>query len=86
MSEENDQDIVIRSLESQLITLYGERELLLEEIGVCNAQELISLIKNMEAQLTDLYADRENAIVIDGNRITISGPKKIFVRKNKVAQ
>lgn len=82
MQEETEQEMV-RSLESQLITLYGEREILLNEIGVCNAGEVIALIKSMEAQLADLYADRENAIVIDGNRITISGPKKIFVRKGK---
>lgn len=82
MSEETE-DMLMESMESQLITLYGERELLLEELGVCNAQELIALIKSMEAQLADLYADRENAIIIDGNRITISGPKKIFVRKSK---
>ena len=82
MSEETE-DMIMKSMESQLITLYGERELLLEELGVCNAQELIALIKSMEAQLADLYADRENAIIIDGNRITISGPKKIFVRKSK---
>ena len=83
MTDDTDQDILVRSMESQLITLYGERELLMNEVGVCNAQELISLIKSMEAQLADLYADRENAIIIDGNRITISGPKKIFVRKSK---
>ncbi|HBS03732.1 MAG TPA: hypothetical protein DEA96_02125 [Leptospiraceae bacterium] len=83
MSEEMDQETLIRSMDSQLITLYGEKELLLNEVGVCDAAELISLIKSMEAQLADLYADRENAIIIDGNRITISGPKKIFVRKSK---
>ena len=83
MTDDTDQDMLVRSMESQLITLYVERELLMNEVGVCNAQELISLIKSMEAQLADLYADRENAIIIDGNRITISGPKKIFVRKSK---
>ena len=75
---------MIESLESQLITLYGEREILLNELGVCDAVQLVAMVKNMEAQLMDLYADRENAIIIDGNRITISGPKKIYVRKSKV--
>ncbi|MCB1138318.1 MAG: hypothetical protein KDK23_06150 [Leptospiraceae bacterium] len=76
---------MIQSLESQLITLYGEREILLNELGVCDAGQLVAMVKNMEAQLLDLYADRENAIIIDGNRITISGPKKIFVRKSRAS-
>ena len=76
---------LVKSLESQLITLYAEKELLQVELGVSSATEIIALIKSMEAQLVDLYADRENAIVIDGNRITIAGAKKIFVRKRKSA-
>lgn len=77
------EDKLVESLESQLITLYAEKELLKNELGVDDATEILALVKSLEGQLVDLYKDRENAVVIEGNRITITGPKKIFVRKTK---
>lgn len=39
----------------QLERLYAERELLAKEIGVCDAEGILKLIRSLEMQLCDLY-------------------------------
>lgn len=43
------------TIEDQLQTLYAEREWLAQEIGCCDAESVVDMIRNMECQLQDLY-------------------------------
>jgi hypothetical protein len=48
-------DESLESLEQQLHAIYAERQLLSEELGVMDAEEVILMVRNLEAQLADLY-------------------------------
>jgi hypothetical protein len=39
----------------RLTELEAERELLLRELGVCDAESIIALVRSLDAQLCDLY-------------------------------
>lgn len=44
------------NMQSQLVALYEEKRRLFEELGIADADEIISMIRSLEAQLVDLYA------------------------------
>jgi photoactive yellow protein len=50
-------------MEAQLSSLYADREKLLQELGVADASEIVSMVRSteggLEAQLRALYSDRE---------------------------
>jgi hypothetical protein len=46
--------------DEQLSALYAEKELLEKEVGVSNAEDLISMIRSLEEQLSSLYAERNS--------------------------
>ena len=46
--------------DEQLTALYAEKELLEKEVGVSNAEDLISMIRSLEEQLSSLYAEQNN--------------------------
>lgn len=60
-----------------------QSEILQRELHTTNANEIVKMVRSMELQLKDLYAEREDAIVVEGSRITIVGPKRLIVRKIK---
>lgn len=39
----------------RLAELEAERELLRRELGVCDAESIIAMVKSLDAQLCDLY-------------------------------
>ena len=41
------------------------------------------LVASMDEQLKDLYEEMENAIIVEGKKVTIVGPRKIIVRKKR---
>lgn len=45
----------VDNLEEQLQALYAEREVLADELGVMDAEDVIGMVRNLEAQLADLY-------------------------------
>jgi len=49
----------IVSLEDQVNSLYAEREILEKELGLSDAQEIISMFRSLDAQLVTMYATRE---------------------------
>ena len=49
----------MRSLVDQLDALYGERELLLQTLGVAQADDIIALVRSLRDQLQDVYAERD---------------------------
>ncbi len=75
--------MMVASLEEQLGALYEERESLEKELGVSDAEDLVQMVVSMDEQLQSLYADMEGAVVIDGRQITISGARKVIVKKRK---
>lgn len=48
------------SLEAQLVSLYAERGHLERELGVSDANEIVTMVRSLEAQLRDLYSHREH--------------------------
>jgi|GEM_PF-2400143 len=52
-------------LEAQLSSLYAERQELIAELGVSDASDLISMVRNLEAQLHSLYVEREVAEILN---------------------
>ena len=49
------------SVEAQLVSLYGEREHLVRELGVSDAGAIVAMVRSLEAQLQDFYGAREAA-------------------------
>jgi hypothetical protein len=49
----------IDSLEEQLRSLYEDRELLENELGVSDSAEIVAMVRSLESQLNDVYQDRE---------------------------
>lgn len=45
----------------QLLSLYGDRELLHRELGTADADEIVAMVRSLEAQLVELYRDKERA-------------------------
>lgn len=43
------------TIEEQLETLYAEREWLSQELGCCDAESIVDMVRNLEGQLVDLY-------------------------------
>ncbi len=43
------------TMEDQLQTVYAEKEWLAQEIGVCDAESIVDMVRNLEGQLHDLY-------------------------------
>lgn len=43
------------TVEEQLELLYGEREWLAQELGCCDAEGIVDMVRNLEGQLVDLY-------------------------------
>lgn len=58
----------LESLESQLQTLYQDREALENQIGASSAEEVLGMIRNLESQLCDMYN------TYGGRRSADSGP------------
>lgn len=50
---------ILESLEEQLISLYREKELLEENLGFADAQQIIDMINSMNAQLVALYEEKD---------------------------
>ena len=50
------------SAEAQLVALYGEREQLLDAIGVADANSILAMISSLESQLRSFYEAREGAV------------------------
>ena len=48
-------------LEAQLQVLYAEREKLAQELGVSDAESLITMVRSMEHQLCALYQEKESS-------------------------
>lgn len=46
----------VESLESQLQSLYAEREELHDRIGASSAEEIVGMVECLEAQLQDFYS------------------------------
>jgi hypothetical protein len=46
-------------MDTQLASLYAEKELLERELGISDASDLVLMVRNMEAQLGALYEERE---------------------------
>jgi len=46
-------------MEAQLRSLYEDRELLEEQLGVSSPHLLIALVRSMEEQLVELYREKE---------------------------
>ena len=44
------------SLTQQLEDLYAERDFLHQEIGISDAEGIVSMVRNLEAQLRDFYS------------------------------
>lgn len=43
------------TIEEQLEVLYAEREWLAQELGCCDAEGVVDMVRNLECQLVDLY-------------------------------
>lgn len=43
------------SMHEQLEALYAEREWLSQELGCCDAEGVVSMVRSLEGQLADLY-------------------------------
>jgi hypothetical protein len=76
-------EAAFENLEFQLKALYAERERLTERTGVAALEEVDEMIESLSTQLSNLYAEREDCIVIDGRNITITGPRRVVIRKKK---
>ena len=74
---------LVGSLEEQLDDLNQEREDLQETLGVSRSEDVKMLVASMDEQLRDLYEEMENAIIVEGKKVTIVGPRKIIVRKKR---
>lgn len=46
-------------MEAQLRSLYEDRELLEEQLGVSSPHLLIAMVRSMEEQLVELYREKE---------------------------
>jgi hypothetical protein len=44
-------------MDEQLSTLYAEKELLLNALGVSDAEDIITMVRSLEEQLSALYAE-----------------------------
>ena len=51
----------LESVEAQLVSLYGEREHLENELGVSEAGAIVAMVRSLESQLGDFYGHREAA-------------------------
>lgn len=71
------------SMDEQLNSLYAERDFMAQEIGISDGHGIVEMVRSLEAQLVDLYEEREDAVIIEGSKITIYGPKRVFVKKKK---
>lgn len=65
---------IVESMETQLRSLYEEREFLQDRFGVSSAEDLIGMVESLEGQLRDFYdrfggydgfGDAESAILLD---------------------
>lgn len=55
----NNSHLGVEGMEEQLVSLYEEKELLLEKTKTKSIDEVIALIQGMEEQLKSLYAEYE---------------------------
>jgi hypothetical protein len=56
------------SMHEQLEALYAEREWLSQELGCCDAESVVSMVRSLEAQLADMYHNYgSNAPVSDAS-------------------
>lgn len=72
---------MLQSLEDQAQDQYAERELLQNRLGISASEDILNFVDSMDEQLQDLYADNENAILVDGRSVTVTGARKIIVRR-----
>jgi hypothetical protein len=49
------QDETQGTMEEQLQTLYAERVWMADEIGCCDAESVVDMVRSLEGQLNDLY-------------------------------
>lgn len=65
---------VVESMDTQLRSLYEEREYLEDRFGVSSAEDLVGMVDSLEAQLKDFYdrfgaydgfGDAESAVLLD---------------------
>lgn len=52
----------IEELNTQLHSLYKEKEELQDALGVSDARDLILMVRNLEEQLCALYAERQESL------------------------
>lgn len=69
-----------QQLESQLIALYAEKEMLETYLGTSEPEKIVDMIKSMESQLIELYQEKENYTSIDTEIVQIIGKKKVFIK------
>lgn len=73
----------LQSLEIQLKTIYSEKEILMNKYGVGTLSELSEMFDSVTDQLNLINNERENYIIYDMESLIITGPKKVYIKKEK---
>ncbi len=58
-----------------------KRNELSEQLSTADMDTIIQMIEKIDEQLQTLYNDLEDAVVIEGKKVTIMGARKVIVRK-----
>lgn len=73
----------LQSLELQLKVLYAEKENIMNKYGVGTFQELSEMFDSVTDQMNLINSERENYIIYDMESLIITGPKKVYIKKEK---
>lgn len=55
------------TLDEQLDAIYAEREWLSKELGCCDAESIVEMVRSLENQLNDLYQSYGSAAPVGSN-------------------
>lgn len=73
----------LQNLELQLKILYAEKENLMKKLGVGTLQELVEMFDSVTDQMNIINSERENYMIYDMDSLIITGPKKVYIKKDK---
>lgn len=70
------------TLDDQVSDIQEKRNQLHQKLDAADMESILSMIEDIDAQLQTLYNDLENAVVIEGKKVTIMGSRKVIIRKD----
>lgn len=77
-------DEIKESLESQLVSLYMEKDLFEDKIGCSDPREIVEKFKNLENELISMYDIKERYRKVPSPELKITNIKNVFVDRSKL--